>query len=599
MVESAWRNLVIMFFDQAERFGERPMLWAKNDGRYRPLTWRESAAQVTALARGFRSLGVERGDRIVLVAENRPEWTIADLAIMAAGAITVPAYTTNTEADHLHILENSGARGIVVSNRKLAAPLLAAARRSGTAGFIVVMENLGIQQQVGIEVMHWSELMAKGEHHPVNIIDAAEKLERDDIACLVYTSGTGGAPKGVMLHHGAILHNCEGALDVLRDMRLSDEVFLSFLPLSHAYEHTVGQFFPIMIGAEIYYAEGMEKLSANLVEVRPTIMTAVPRLYEVLHQRVLQGIRKTSDFRQKLFRLTLRLGQLRHIRPGGLSISQRLGNLVLDLLVRRKIRARFGGRLKAMVSGGAPLNPEIALFFSALGLPVLQGYGQTEAGPLISVNRPGRAKMHTVGPPIKGIDVKIADDGEILVRGPMVMKGYWRNELATREAIRDGWLHTGDIGELDVDGHIVITDRKKDIIINSGGDNLSPARIEGQLTLRPEIAQAMAYGDRKPHVVALIVPDEHWLRNWAREHGKPQDLATLSQDDELRRTLSEVIDEVNRSLSVIEKVRRFAIASEPFSVDNGQLTATMKIRRHVVRSIYGAALEALYGDKVS
>jgi long-chain acyl-CoA synthetase len=254
----------------------------------------------------------------------------------------------------------------------------------------------------------------------------------------------------------------------------------------------------------------------------------------------------------------------------------------------------LGGRLKAMVSGGAPLNPDVAIFFRAVGLPLFQGYGQTEAAPLISVNRPSRPKAHTVGPPIEGAEVRIADDGEILVRGELVMQGYWRNEEATRQAINDGWLHTGDIGEIDADGEIRITDRKKDLIVNSGGDNLSPARIEGLLTLRPEIAQAMIYGDRRPHLVSLLVPDTDWVKAWARASDKPAELAALAHDPEFLKALSGAVDDVNRGLSTVEKIRRFAIAPEPFTIDNGQLTPTLKIRRHVITRIYAPALETLY-----
>ena len=589
-----WPNLVTMFFRQADRFGERPLLWHKRDGRWQPLTWREVAVRICMLARGLRSLGIGPGDRVVLISENRPAWFVADFAIMSLGAITVPAYTTNTEADHQHILDNSGACAVILSTRRLAKRLVPAALNCSDVRFVIAIDELEIKQQSNFEVLTWREVMARGEKDHSNIRAGATRLKRSDTACIIYTSGTGGAPKGVMLAHGAILANVSGATHVLSALPPGDHVFLSLLPLSHAYEHTVGQFLPVALGAEIYYAEGIDRVAANIAEVRPTILSAVPRFYEMLLQRITQTARKQGVLRQRLFDLALELGRKRQLQNGHLGLGARLVNLILDRTVRAQVQARFGGRLKAMVSGGAPLNPDIALFFRALGIPVFQGYGQTEAAPLISVNHPLRPKVHTVGPPIPGADVQVADDGEILVRGEIVMQGYWRNEDATRQAIRDGWLHTGDIGQIDADGDIVITDRKKDLIVNSGGDNLSPARIEGLLALRPEISQAMVWGDRRPHLVALLVPRDDWLAAWAKQAGKPANLAEIADDPALIKALSAVIDEVNRSLSVTEKIRRFTIAREPFGIDNEQMTPTLKIRRHVIGKVYGSTLDALY-----
>ena len=591
---SVWPNLTAMVFDQAERLAERPLLWTKRSGTYEAQTWAEIAGQIRALAAGLRRLGLERGDRVVLVGENRPEWLVADVAIMAAGGITVPAYTTNTVQDHSHILTDSGAVGAIVSTPALAKRLLPAAGQCTDCHWVVAMEPLGEAADLGgqgVRVVSWEEATAPGDD------DAAidpKAAARDDTACFIYTSGTGGAPKGVMLSHGNILANCVGAYHLLESFGLGEEVFLSFLPLSHSYEHTAGQFFPLSIGAQIYYAEGADKLLDNLGEVRPTVMTAVPRLYEAMHGRIRRGVEKQGGLKKKLFERTVELGLKAAKAPGSLSLFERLQNGLLDKLVREKVGQRFGGRLKGMVSGGAALNPEIGLFFTALGVPVLQGYGQTEAAPVVSANPPGRAKMHTVGPPLRGVEVKIAEDGEILVRGELVMKGYWRNEEATAQAIRDGWLHTGDVGEIDEDGYIAITDRKKDIIVLSGGDNVSPARIEGLLTMEPEVAQAMIIGDKRPHLAALIVPDAEFLTHWARESGKPNDLAKLVEDAELRSAIGAVVERVNERGSTLERIRRFAIAEAPFSVDNEMMTPTLKIRRHKIKEHYGPQLDALY-----
>jgi long-chain acyl-CoA synthetase len=402
-------------------------------------------------------------------------------------------------------------------------------------------------------------------------------IQRGELACIIYTSGTGGAPRGVRQHHGAILHNLEGATDVIStDFGWEDEVFLSFLPASHAYEHMGGQMFPIALGAEIYYAESLEKLAANIEEVKPTIMVVVPRLFELLRARIMKTIEAQGGLSKYLMDRALKIGGDRYhgrLKPWDLPMDG-----ILSLTLRKKIRQRFGGRQKAWVSGGAPLNPEVGVFFQSLGITFLQGYGQTEAAPLISCNRPKVGiRLETVGPPVKNCEVRIAEDGEIMVRGENVMHGYWRNPEETARVLKDGWLATGDVGHFDEKGRIVITDRKKDILVNDKGDNVSPQRIEGMLTLQPEIAQAMVYGDRRPHLVALLVPDPE-----------------IANAPDLHKRLQTAVDCVNADLSVIEKVRRFILAGEPFTIENEQLTPSLKIRRHVISKVYGERLDALY-----
>jgi long-chain acyl-CoA synthetase len=582
-----------MFFDQVEQGGEAPFLWAKREGTYESRSWREAAVQVSELACGLKSLGVKKGARVLLVSENRPEWLIADIAIMAIGAITVPAYITNTVADHRYIIENSGAKLAIVSNAKLTERVLPAALKSGSLKDIVSIEMPDMVQNTKITMHSWDDLLKVGVASHENIVTEFETIKRDQTACIIYTSGTGGAPKGVMLHHGAILHNCTGARDALAELGLGNEVFLSFLPLSHSYEHTAGQFFPISIGAQIYYTEA-DTLAANMLEARPTIMTAVPRLYETLHSRITRGVKRQGGIKEQLFNKTLALGR-KKIEMGSLSLVDSVLNAVLSLMVRKKVQQKFGGRLKALVSGGAPLNTEIGLFFLSLGLRILQGYGLTESAPVISVNRPSKIKIETVGAPMTDVIVKIAKDGEILVQGELVMQGYWKNDEATAESIQDGWLHTGDIGDLDDMGRLTITDRKKDIIVNSGGDNIAPQRIEGILTLAPEIAQAMVYGDNRPHLTATLVPDFEWMEQWAKGKGKPSDLQTLSEDESFHKAVAYVIDGINVDMSNIEKIRRFIIAQEPFTIDNAQMTPSMKIRRHKIIEIYGQRLIGLYG----
>ncbi|MBX6321223.1 MAG: long-chain fatty acid--CoA ligase [Rhodospirillaceae bacterium] len=591
---AAWRSLPQMFFEQAAALGDKPFVWSKAVGTYRPLSYAEAARRTGLVARGLAALGVDRGARVGLVCENRPEFPIADIAIMSLGAISVPAFTTNTSADHRHVLDHSGACGVVVSTAALAARVLPALAGAPGVRFVVTMEPLTEPAPPGVAVLGWEELVARGGGAPDDLAARIAAVERSDTACLIYTSGTGGVPKGVMLTHGSILANCMGAWHLLADFGLGDEVFLSFLPLSHAYEHTTGQFFPISLGAQIYYAESTDKLLDNMAEARPTIMTAVPRLYEVMHQRIRRQVARASPLRRRLFELAVALGRKRYEHPEALTLVERLLDAAVDRLVRDKMRARFGGRLKAMVSGGAAMSYEIGVFFRALGLNIIQGYGQTEASPVISANPPARCRLATVGPPLKGVEVRIAEDGEILVRGEGVMKGYWRDEAATAATLRDGWLHTGDIGRFDEAGYLQITDRKKDIIVLSGGDNVAPARIENLLVAQPEVAQAMVHGDRRPHLVALLVPDHDFMIEWARANRRRPDSAALAEDPAFQRAVGAAVERVNRDLSPIERIRRVMIAPEPFTIENGMMTPSLKIRRHRIREAYGAALEALY-----
>ena len=589
------RSLPAMFFEQAARLGDKPFLWAKRGGHYQSLGWAEAAREVRRLARGLAALGIGRGERVALVAENRPEWVIADLAIMSAGAITVPAYVTNTVEDHRHVFATSGASAVIVSKPPLSARVLAAANQVATMHTVIAIEPAAGQASA-VDVLSWNDVLTKGGEAPDDIAARIAELAPDGIACLIFTSGTGGAPKGVMTTHRNILANCRGAFRLLETLGLGDEVFLSFLPLSHSYEHTAGMMFPVSIGAQIYFAEGAETLAANLLEARPTIMTAVPRLYETLHRRIVLGVERKGRMSRGMFGKAVAIGRKRAAlaRP---SIGERLVDPLLDRSVRAGLRRRFGGRLKAMVSGGAALNPEIGSFFLALGVRLLQGYGQTEAAPVIACNVPSRIKIDTVGPPLDGVRVRIAEDGEILVAGDNVMKGYWNDPQATAQALVDGWLHTGDVGWVDDDGCIHITDRKRDFIKNSGGEMISPARVEGYLTLEPEIAQAMVFGDRRPYLVAVVVPDADFARAFAGEHSVPAEIAALAADPKFTKAVGTAVARVNRDLAPIERVRRFVIATEPFTIANGQMTPTLKVKRHAIRDAYGPAIDSLYDGK--
>lgn len=598
MAMKQWNSLTQMFFDQTTAMPDKPLLFAKKDDAWQSETWQQVAEKVTQLAAALRKMGVNKGDRVVIVSENRPEWMVVDFAIMAIGAISVPTYTTNTVRDHLHIIENSGAMAAVVSTKNLAQTFLRAAHECDELQHTIVMEDYSIEQELNVTVYDWNTVINEQSPDIESFKAACADVQRDDIACLIYTSGTGGAPKGVMLHHGSLLHNADGASDIIERLGLDGNAFLSFLPLSHAYEHTAGLCWPLCIGAEIWYAESIEKLAANMAEAKPTVMVVVPRLFEMLRTRITRTVQSEGGMKARMFDKAIALGVKRLQHGEALSLLERFQDWFLSRTVRKKVQNQFGGRLKALVSGGAPLSPDVGYFFAALGLPLLQGYGQTEAGPVVSANPPWATKMHTVGKIFKNIEAKVADDGEILLKGEMVMKGYWRNEKATSKTVVDGWLHTGDIGRIDEDGYLELTDRKKDIIVNDKGDNVSPQRVEGLLALEDEIAQAMIYGDKRPHMVALLVPDAEWLAGWAKANNKPAArLEKLADDKDLHKAIDNAVSRINKRLSNIEKIRRFALATEAFTIENEQMTPSLKLRRHVVKEVYKDTLESLYARR--
>lgn len=594
-IENA-QSLVGLFLQRADEQGDKPFLTAKTGGSWTPISYAEAAQKVCLLAEQLVAMGLNPGDRVMLVSENRPEWVIADLAIMAAGCITTPAYTTNTEGDHCHILDDSGARAVVVSNSKLAQTLFAAMWRAGHADHVIAIDGVSNAQAGSFTIHQWSDLITGDAAAARAAVDARiASFTRDDIACIIYTSGTSGSPRGVMLHHGAILHNCIAAGELLvGDFGWGEERFLSFLPMSHALEHTAGVYLPISLGADIWFSQGLDKLSSNLLEAEPTFMIVVPRMFELLRGKIIKTVEKQGGAAGFLLDKAIALGE-RQI-AGKKSVKDLPVGLMLGLTLRPKIRKTFGGRIKALVSGGAPLNPEVGGFFQAMGLVMLQGYGQTETAPVVACNYPSAGiRLNTVGPPMRDVEIRIAEDGEILVRGECVMKGYWQNPEATKAALPDDWLHTGDIGHFDEGGRIVITDRKKDIIVNDKGDNIAPQKLEGMLTLQPEFVQAMVSGDKRPYMVALIVPDPEWEKQWASENGHAgSDSAALHALPEFQKAIKAAVDRTNKDLSVIEKVRKFTIADGPFTVENNQMTPTLKIRRPFIREQYQGRIEALY-----
>jgi len=589
-----FNSVVKIFEKQSSMLQDQPYLWRKIDDKYASLTWKEVRSNVERFSTALKNLGILEGDRVVIVSENRPEWQIADLSIMAIGAISVPAYTTSTTNDYEYIIKHSGARCIIVSSHDLAKKVLPAVLNSPMCQTLIKINDDNENYDVPITVHSWNSLIKENRNSDFNLSEIIKNHSRKDTACIIYTSGTGGNPKGVMLSHGAMLTNCEGAKHLLNDIisTLNKVRVLSWLPLSHSYEHTL-QFYKMGIGAQIYYAEGIDKLLVNMAEARPHIMTAVPRFYDSLHTRISQGLKKQSKVSQFFFKETLRLGKKIYFNEP-LSFFEKKFNGLLNKIVRKKVNKRFGGSLKALVSGGAALNFEVGIYLSALGLPLLQGYGQTETAPVVSANPPHKIKLDTVGTILKGTKVKIADDGEILVSGENVMNGYWNDPKATSSTLINGWVHTGDIGEMDEEGYLKITDRKKDIIVNAGGDNISPSRIEEKFNIEPEIAQSMIYGDFKNYLVAILVPDRDYAQEWAKDHHKEFNLKILNQDPDFIKMIKETTERVNKKLSQIEQVRKYLLIDEEFTVENDMMTPTLKVRRFKVKEKYQSQLEALY-----
>ena len=589
-----YNNIISMFFKKSTELQDKPYLWKKHDNDFKSLSWKEVQSLVKAVSRSLLDIGILKGDRVVILSENRPEWQIADLAIMAIGAITVPVYTTSTTQDYSHVINHSGARCMIISSHELCLKALPAVENSTDCKSVIKINQDSHSYDNPVNILKWNELVEKNTNDNYNFEEEIKSIKRSDTACIIYTSGTGGNPKGVMLSHGAMLSNCTGAKILLQNLLDGmDEIkFLSWLPLSHSYEHTL-QFFTLGIGAQVYYSEGIDKLVVNMGEVSPHFMTAVPRFYDSLHTRISQGLKKQGKLSQSLFSATLRLGKKKY-NGEKLTLLENITNNILDKLVRRKVNKRFGGSLKALISGGSALNFEVGLYLTALGLPLLQGYGQTETAPVVSANPPEKVKLDTVGKLFHGVQVKIADDGEILVSGENIMNGYWNDPEATSKTIINGWVHTGDIGEFDNEDYLKITDRKKDIIVNAGGDNISPSRIEAKLDIEPEISQSMLYGDFKNYLVAVIVPEKDFSMNWAKENSKNEDLKSIIEDDDFNKVIKDVVSRVNKNLSVIEQVRKFILIDHEFTIENSMMTPSMKVRRFKVKDKYGKKLEDLY-----
>ena len=522
------------------------------------LNWNEVTLKIKSLTTFLQDY-ISPGDRCVLLSENRPQWLIADIAIMNSGGVTVPLFTTYSDSDYEYIINDCGPKVCIVSNKL---------QYEKIEKFLNDKIKIISIDELTNEIENFSEIFKK-----TNLTNKSynDKIKRNDLACIIYTSGTTGKPKGVMLSHGGILSNCEGALEILTSIvKKKKPVFLTWLPLSHSYEHTV-QFVQISLGAKIYYAESLDKLIPNMSVAKPTIMTAVPRFYQNLYNKISLNFSKLEGLKKKLITNTLKLGS-KKLKKENLNFGEKISNFLCEILVRKKIKKQFGGELQAFVSGGGALDQKIGEFLNSIGLPTLQGYGLTEASPVVSCNVPGNIQIETVGPPFKTNQVKISNDGEILVKGENVMLGYWNKKDETNEVIKEGWLHTGDIGEFTKEGNLKITDRKKEIIVNLGGDNISPSKIENLLCLNEKIKQSLVYGDKKTYLVALIVTD----------------------NEENRSEINLFIENLNKNLQTIEKVKKIKLIKEEFTIENGMLTPTLKLKRKKILEKYKEDLEKLY-----
>jgi len=576
-------SLPAAFFKQVETSAIHPAQWFRRDGDYIPITYEMLSERIKHVASGLMLAGVKPGDRIAIVMENRPEWAVIDYAILSIGAVTVPLYCSYRPQDMAYVLDDCDASMVFTSGGHLLRDLKKAVESCKAVKRIYAVDEAGDDGLVA----NLSEIETC-EIDEERLMGRVSKIDRDQLATLVYTSGTTANPKGVMLSHGNILTNLETVPAVIE--LLPDEKMLSFLPLAHVLERTGGHFLPYTYGISVAFAERPDTVAKNLTEAQPTLMISVPRMLEVVRSRVLAQVAKQSALKQKLFRLYFELATK---KSSGLLSD--LIYKVLNMLVGEKIRDRFGGRLRALVSGGAPLGRDVGLFFEAVGLPVLEGYGLSESSPLLAVNPMHDRRIGTVGLIAKGVEIKIAEDGEIIARGGNIMSGYWKNRKATKEALIDGWLHTGDIGEFDEDGYLRITDRKKDIIVNSGGENIAPQRVEAPLVVEPLIDQVVVYGDQRPYLVAIVVPNKEACSSWASEQGLPKSgWAELASSDVLRKHIQNKIQQHLKPLNSFEQIRRIHIQADPFTVENGFLTPTMKLKRRNIYREFADIFEALY-----
>ena len=580
-------NLPEIFLKNSLLFQDKTLFGFKEEGEWQRLSWNNTAQILENLASGLKEIGVKKNDKISIIADNSYQWCIIDLAIISLGGITVPGYTTSNEEELSYLLSHSET-SIIFINSKLLPIIEKILPTLNKIKYVVCVDELNTTKKFKFKKLLYTyreliKIGSKNKNKQNLLRESIKKIKKDDVSCIIYTSGTSSQPKGVMLTHGSILSNIVGANELVKEIKVKDHRFLSIIPLSHAYEHTAGFFLPIYIGAEIYFNDNRDQIVSDLLSVKPTLMTAVPRLYEVLYKKINNQLATQNKVTQKLFYKTVALGT-KTFKGFNLSLIEKAENLILDKIVRKKLQRKFGGNLQAFISGGAALNEQVGLFFQSLGINILQGYGQTECSPLISCNPINKIKIDTVGVPIKGLKVKLSKEKEILVRGESLMKGYWKDKNNTDKVIINGWLHTGDLGFIDDEGYIKISGRMNEMIVNSGGENIAPVPIENLLLEHEEIEQAMVYGHNKPFLIALLVPNENLLNS---NSNNVQNLTTQFQG---------IINNINKDLSPTKRIRKFIILEKYFTIDNNMLTPTLKIKRHKIFSNYYNDIQKLYNN---
>ena len=575
-------NLPQIFFNNSKLYENKTLFGFKTNNNWEHLSWKNTKDLVLNISSALHEIGVKKNDKISVIADNSYKWCAIDLATISLGAITVPGYTTSNEEEISYLLSHSET-SIVFVNGKLLSLILNILPNLNKIKHVICIDNTNSSKfkKFNIGFYTFNELLTLGSKSDVksNIIQHfVSKIDENDVVSIIYTSGTSNKPKGVMLTHKSIISNIVGARELVSEIKIKDHKFLSIIPLSHAYEHTAGFFLPIFIGAEIYFNENRDQIVNDLLSVKPTLMTAVPRLYEVLYKKINNQLLTKSKVSQKLFEKTITFGTKKY-KKIKLTFLEEVQNIILDKLVRKNFQKKFGGNLQAFISGGAALNEQVGLFFQSLGINILQGYGQTECSPLISCNPINNIKIDTVGVVIKGLQVKISNQNEILVKGSSLMKGYWKDKKNTDKVLVNGWLHTGDLGSIDNDGYLKISGRVNEMIVNSGGENIAPVPIENLLLAYDEIEQVMIYGHNRPFLVAIIIPTE----------------TTLSDNENiLKENLQNILNDVNKDLSQTKKIRKFIFSNKAFSTDNSQLTPTLKIRRHVIATYYKDEINNLY-----
>ncbi len=600
MTEPDVKTLADLPFHVSGRFPKPVLLQRCRADGTDDLSSRELFDRVRDFSLGLSDFGIRPGDRVALVSESRPEWTIADLAILTAGAITVPVYPTLTAGQMQGILADSGARLVIVSDEAQATKLRSVRRTLSAIEAVVVIDAADDGKAAG--ELPFAAMAARGHTRLMTedglgrrYREEAAGIDPDAVATIIYTSGTTGEPKGVMLTHTNILSNIQASRQVIS--MTSDDTALSFLPLSHSFERAI-MYLYLYEGVTVAFAESLETIGRDLQAIAPTIMTGVPRVYEKVQARVLESVAQAPAVRRKIFEWALAVGRARtSLESAGRRVPWhvRVQDRLADRLVFAKIRARTGGRLRLIVSGAAALGRAPAEFFRAVGMPIVEGYGLTETAPVLSINPPEAIRIGTVGKAIPGVELTLAPDGELLARGPNIMTGYYGKPEATAEVIRDGWFHTGDIGEIDADGYVTITDRKKDLLVTSGGKNVAPQPIEARLKTSPLVAEAVLLGDGRRFVAALLLPDRARLEEHLRRAGSPvETLDRLVARDDVRALFQGVIDEVNQELASFEQVKRFEVLPVELSIAGGELTPTMKVRRRVVAARWQDTIDALY-----